>query len=158
MFSIGLLLAGCDDAQAVIDDLFHKGTQIGVVRCIERNKKTGIAEDVIVARCREHHQKPIPRAVEGNARYWDVGAFEIEVRNASSNHVVTRVDVNLRHVDNPAGSEVLQFQNLWLEPGVTQKQAVPLGFKPQADRLSHDDGKTWDWELREVYGVDIALR
>ena len=119
------VLVACEKASDLFEDYLNKGTNIGYMRCLEKNKDQGIGNNTVEALCKKKHEKSIYAKLEGKAGYyWEYGTlckFQGYLENKSKDFIITFVEISVNHQDNKDNkgniiTEKLELENLWIEP------------------------------------------
>ena len=162
VFLASISLSACDEVQQKIENIFYKGTHVGVQKCIERNSVDVVSERTIKLSCARNHQKPVWIDLNGRSGYRQISysdeySFGGYVENKSIDVIVTSFDVFIHHRDMPENaSDSKRFENMWIEPGRTyhfELDKSDLKYQPSKEHLGDDD--YYSWYTSNEMGVEI---
>lgn len=161
-------LIGCDAAVDEFNKVRNQGTTLGYHNCLQENEGLSISKSSVVSLCRSKHEGRHRVTIGGTAGYHcDDGYgcwFGGYIKNESKDVVVTELKISVMHEDNKDSSgkpqvEVLDFKNLWIEPGFTEKIEIGgLEFQPEKDRLFSGKTYFYQWQATETRGIKVKLK
>ncbi len=165
LISLALLsLTACDEIQQRVENVFYKGTHIGVQKCIERNKVDVVSERTIKLSCTKKHQKQVWVDLNGKSGYRsNFGTKEYTfsgyVENKSINAIVTSFEVIIHHDDMADNvSDKKRFDNVWIEPSQTfyfSFEVSEIKHQPNQERLEEENAGYYGWYTSNEMGVEI---
>jgi len=171
-----LLFQGCDLLSVEFENLKYKGTNIGVMNCVKKNKSedTGTSAENIKRLCAKKHEKELYLVfTDGKAGFsyaFNRLSFSGNLINKSKDKIITYFEILIEYKDYKAEngkpiSELIIIDNVWMPPKNTHRfEYFDLKFYPkQAINELKKNGRKkliekFNWRTLNFRGVDFVLK